>query len=109
MYDLYGAVLVDEAHMYSTALFLHKRWYRFVDDRVELLSECCLTAFKTVFFLYIKRFYPSRQRKAILDKAKSLLSFFVCWTNSGGFLEHDVFSTIVLLEDYILFLYSFGS
>lgn len=74
MYDLYGAVLVDEEQKYSTLLYLHERWYRFADDRVERVSESCLPVFKTVIFLYIKRFYPSQQRKAVLDKTSSLLS-----------------------------------
>ena len=109
VYDLYGAVLVDEEQKYSTVLYLHEHWYRFADDRVECISECCLPVFKTVIFLYIKRFYPSQQRKAVLDKITSLLRYYVCWTNSWGFLENCVFSTIVLLEVHILFLYSLRS
>lgn len=72
MYDLYGAVLVDEEQRYSTALYFHEHWYRFADDRVECISECCLTVFRSVIFLYIRRFYPSELRKTILNKVNSL-------------------------------------
>ena len=100
VYDLYGAVLVDEEQKYSTVLYLHEHWYRFADDRVECISECCLPVFKTVIFLYIKRFYPNQQRKAVLDKITSLLSFFVCWI----FGELCVFNYCFARSAYLVFI-----